>query len=207
MIKIFTFIGWGLSALLFLVGITSIASQPSMAIVMILWGLLFLPPLWKTTAKFGRVGNIVARVVIFLVSPALTMGSTPQNSTSVVNSADLRDSSALKVSEVKTKKANPIPDRVVPDREIAVTAPVIPAPKPSTVEENGVNMASFKRIKPNMNYAEVVEILGKEGEEFSSTNIAGITNVTYTWSGGFMVTVTAMFQNDKLLNKTQMGLH
>ncbi len=98
MIKIFTFIGWGLSALLFLVGITSIASQPSMAIVMILWGLLFLPPLWKTTAKFGRVGNIVARVVIFLVSPALTMGSTPQNSTSVVNPADQRDSSALNFS-------------------------------------------------------------------------------------------------------------
>lgn len=177
-----------------------------MAIVMILWGLLFLPPLWKATAKFGRAGNIIARVLIFFLSPALTMGSAPPNSTSVVNPVDLQDSIDPKVSEPKAKKKRSEPDRVVPDRDVAVTAPTTTTPKPSPISEGGVTMVNFKRIKPNMSYTEVVEILGKEGEEVSSSDIAGITTVMYKWDGGFMAGMNAMFQNGKLINKTQMGL-
>ncbi len=204
--RITTFVGWGLSSLLFLVGITSIASQPSMAIVMIVWGLLVFPPLWKATAKFGKVKNIAARVVVFLLAPALTIGSVQPSSQSISNPADLRDSSVPKASDAKTKKADPVPEISTTDREIAVSTPVAPTPKPSPVAVKGVNIASFKRIKTGMSYAEVVEILGKEGEEMSSGGDGAFKTVMYKWDGGFMANMNAMFQDDKLISKAQLGL-
>jgi hypothetical protein len=213
--RVAMFIGWGLSSLLFLVGVTNIASQPTMAIVMLIWGLLAFPPLWKATAKFGRTQNIIARLVMFLFSPILTFGNVYPSQQSVVNSTDSRDSITPKVPEVNAKKNEStrrevdVPSQVVDqgsNRKSSVTAPVIPSPKPSPVAENGVTMTSFKRIKLNMSYAEVVEILGKEGEEMSSGGAGGITTIMYKWDGGFMVGVTAMFQDDKLINKSQVGL-
>jgi hypothetical protein len=67
--RIATFIGWGLSSLLFLIGITSFITKPLTAITMVLWGFLVFPPLYKATVKFGSIWNIAARVVAFLVIP------------------------------------------------------------------------------------------------------------------------------------------
>ena len=76
----------------------------------------------------------------------------------------------------------------------------------------GVTMASYNRLKPGMTYLEVVKILGKEGTEVSSNEIAGIKAVMYQWNadglsgallGGNM---NAIFQNGKLVQKAQFGL-
>jgi hypothetical protein len=52
-----------------------------------------------------------------------------------------------------------------------------------------------------------VEILGKDGEELSSNEIAGVKTVMYKWDGnGFAANMNAMFQNDKMMSKSQLGL-
>jgi len=47
----------------------------------------------------------------------------------------------------------------------------------------GVTMANYSRLKTGMTYAQVVKILGKEGTELSSSDIAGIHTVMYQWYG------------------------
>jgi uncharacterized lipoprotein YehR (DUF1307 family) len=71
----------------------------------------------------------------------------------------------------------------------------------------GVTMANFSQLKTGMTYAQVVKILGKDGEEMSSNEISGIKTVMYKWDGnGFGANMNAMFQNGKLMSKAQLGL-
>lgn len=69
-------------------------------------------------------------------------------------------------------------------------------------------MKNFSRLEMGMSYREVVEILGKDGTELSRNNIGGFETVLYEWDGkgwggGGM---NAMFQNGKLIQKSQLGL-
>lgn len=72
----------------------------------------------------------------------------------------------------------------------------------------GVNMENYNKIQTGMSYEEVVSILGKEGEEMSSNDIAGYKNIMYKWNGdsGFGANMNAMFQNGKLIQKAQFNL-
>lgn len=75
------------------------------------------------------------------------------------------------------------------------------------VETSGVTMANFSKLSTGMTYEQVVEILGEHGEEISSNEIAGIRTVMYMWEGGSMgANMNAMFQNDKMMQKSQFGL-
>ncbi|HMU33877.1 MAG TPA: DUF3862 domain-containing protein [Pyrinomonadaceae bacterium] len=69
-------------------------------------------------------------------------------------------------------------------------------------------MANYSKLKTGMKYAEVVKILGEEGEELSSNEIGGTKTVMYKWDGaaGWGANMNAMFQNDKLVSKSQFGL-
>ena len=70
-----------------------------------------------------------------------------------------------------------------------------------------VNKAAFQSLKTGMSYRQAVAILGSEGEEISSNEIGGAKTVMYKWEGGgFGANMNAMFQNDKLISKAQMGL-
>ena len=73
---------------------------------------------------------------------------------------------------------------------------------------SGVNMDNYNKIQTGMSYEEVVSILGKQGEEMSSNDIAGYKNVMYKWDGdsGFGANMNAMFQNGKLIQKAQFNL-
>jgi len=71
----------------------------------------------------------------------------------------------------------------------------------------GVTMASYNRIKNGMTYSQVVQILGKEGTELSSNEIAGIRTIMYQWEGdGWGSNMNVMFQNGKVIQKAQFGL-
>lgn len=68
-------------------------------------------------------------------------------------------------------------------------------------------MANYSRIQTGMTYEQVKTILGKDGTEMSSNNIAGYKDAMYQWSGdNFGANMNAMFQNDKLIQKAQFGL-
>lgn len=75
-------------------------------------------------------------------------------------------------------------------------------------ERLGVTAAGFAALEVGMSYRTVVEILGREGEVVSSSNIATVT-VMYQWKadkgsrGGNM---NATFQDGKLAMKAQFGL-
>ena len=66
-------------------------------------------------------------------------------------------------------------------------------------------MENYRKIKTGMTYEKVVEIFGEEGEEVSSTNVAGYSSSSYMWKTGTFSNVTLTFQNDKLMSKFQMG--
>jgi hypothetical protein len=69
-----------------------------------------------------------------------------------------------------------------------------------------VTMAEYQQVSDGMSYAEVTAIIGSPGQELSSSNVAGYSTVMYMWSNAGGSNMNAMFQNDKLVNKAQMGL-
>lgn len=77
-----------------------------------------------------------------------------------------------------------------------------PAPRRSSQ----ISMAQYNEIQPGMSYAEVVAILGREGEEMSSNEIGGYRTVMYMWENRFGANMNAMFQNDEMVQKAQFGL-
>ncbi len=76
------------------------------------------------------------------------------------------------------------------------------------VKSELITMEEYNSLKEGMSYKEVVDIIGSEGEEVSSNNIAGYSTVAYSWEGHGSVGANAnvMFQNDKLVSKAQAGL-
>lgn len=80
------------------------------------------------------------------------------------------------------------------------------AQKQEEAKPLGVTAAGFAAIKTGMSYDSVVRILGKQGEEMSSSEIAGHTTIMYQWKGSGLGNMNAMFQNGKLITKAQFGL-
>jgi hypothetical protein len=96
---------------------------------------------------------------------------------------------------------------------MGVISPPAPraASQASTVESKvphaGVTQANFQRLETGMSYYQAMAILGEDGEEISSNEIAGVKTVMYKWEGpGFGANMNAMFQNGKLISKAQSGL-
>lgn len=76
-----------------------------------------------------------------------------------------------------------------------------------------VTLDKYNRIKSGMFYAEVVSIIGKDGEELSRSDIPGvqvfmppIETIMFQWKNGNGSNMNAMFQNNSLISKAQYGL-
>jgi len=84
----------------------------------------------------------------------------------------------------------------------AIEAPAAPE------QSGGVTMANFSKLRSGMSYSQVVSILGSQGTEMSSSDIAGYSTVMYSWDGegGFGANMNATFQNGELVSKAQFGL-
>lgn len=72
----------------------------------------------------------------------------------------------------------------------------------------GINMENYLKLQNGMTYQDAVNILGEEGEEMTSSDIAGIKTVMYMWKAkGFGgANMNAMFQDGALTTKAQFGL-
>lgn len=83
--------------------------------------------------------------------------------------------------------------------------PANQAEKPA--DSNGITLEKFKQLESKMNYKQVVEILGGEGVEMSSSGSGAYKSQMYKWSRSDTEFIIVLFLNDKLTNKTQTGLN
>lgn len=90
-----------------------------------------------------------------------------------------------------------------------------PSPKPPTEPPptkdrtaDGMTMEMYTALKNGMNGQQVVDILGQAPcEETSSSEVAGYKTVAWTCKGtSFGANALLMFQNGKLISKSQFGL-
>ncbi|MEK4718164.1 DUF3862 domain-containing protein [Priestia sp. FSL W8-0524] len=73
-----------------------------------------------------------------------------------------------------------------------------------------ITKSEFDKIQNNMSYEEVSKIVGGEGEVASESGEKGTSlhtvMISYTGEGDLGANASLMFQGDKLMNKTQIGL-
>ena len=76
-----------------------------------------------------------------------------------------------------------------------------------------VTKAHYDQLQNGMSYRDAVTIIGTEGDEMSRNRIEGVPGVMssvetvmYMWQNGDGTNMNAMFQNDKLMQKSQFGL-
>lgn len=79
---------------------------------------------------------------------------------------------------------------------------------PAAAQESSCNasLAAFSQLQTGMSYQKAASIIGCAGSEMSRSEMAGYVTVMYGWSGGFGGSMNAMFQNNKLVVKSQFGL-
>ena len=73
----------------------------------------------------------------------------------------------------------------------------------------GVTMANYDRLQNGMTYAQVVQILGKEGERSNVMESGGIKIEMYKWAAaedGSDARLDAFFKNGRLDKKSQFAL-
>lgn len=133
--------------------------------------------------------NLILVILLFVIIGCSCPKESPQTTQTAENST--------KPVEV-TKTSNAAPSKSVE-----------PKPETKTEAATGVNMTNFSKLRNGMSYQEAVKILGKEGEVLSESEIGGIKTVMYKWDadeGSWGANMNAMFQNGKLMSKSQFGL-
>jgi predicted Zn finger-like uncharacterized protein len=77
-----------------------------------------------------------------------------------------------------------------------------------------VTQSEYQKVTNGMSYSQVAQIIGEPGEETSRSNVedvpgmaAKIETVSYQWINPDGSNMKAIFQNDRLITKTQAGLH
>ena len=69
-----------------------------------------------------------------------------------------------------------------------------------------VTAAEFSQIRDGMTYQQVRDVIGAAGEQISRSRMVGITTVMYQWTNADGSNMNAMFQDDALVQKAQLGL-
>lgn len=70
-----------------------------------------------------------------------------------------------------------------------------------------ITLDKFNQIQNGMSYEEVKEIVGSAGTVISDTQVEGYNMIIYSWYGKDGISnANFNFENDKLINKTQIGL-
>jgi len=72
--------------------------------------------------------------------------------------------------------------------------------------ESKLTGANFAKLETGMKYADVVKILGSEGEAIDKYEFGGNKSVMYKWSNPDGAFLKVFFQNDKLVDKAHTGL-
>jgi hypothetical protein len=77
---------------------------------------------------------------------------------------------------------------------------------PTTSSTSGLTLEKYNQIKDGMSLKEVNDLLGKEGQESSSSKVGSTKIATYKWQGNDYEYIFCNFTNDKLTFKSQANL-
>jgi hypothetical protein len=76
-----------------------------------------------------------------------------------------------------------------------------------------VTRAQYERLREGMSYSEAVRVIGRDGEELSSSHFEGVPGIVpnistqmYMWHTADGSNMNAIFQNDRMVIKAQFGL-
>ena len=148
---------------------------------------IFLLPIvfaWFTLRRgysvLARVVSFVWLVVTFIVAIAAT--SSPR---------------------VVAPAAAPVTDASLPAQPDSAA----PAAADAAASAPKLDMAAHDQIKTGMSYKAVRAIVGVDGEEQSSSDLAGIRTAAYTWKNSDGSNMMLIFQRGRLASKAQFGLH
>ena len=76
------------------------------------------------------------------------------------------------------------------------------------VTTNTLSLEKYNKLQNGMSYEQVADILGSKGNLVSSSDIAGITTLSYGWYSQYGVPmVCVVFQNGKAASMYQIGLN
>ena len=76
------------------------------------------------------------------------------------------------------------------------------------VTTNTLSLEKYNKLQNGMSYEQVANILGSKGNLVSSSDIAGITTLSYGWYSQYGVPmVCVVFQNGKAASMYQIGLN
>ncbi len=69
-----------------------------------------------------------------------------------------------------------------------------------------LSLDKYNKLQTGMSYKDAVGVIGSEGTQTSSSNIAKTTTVSYKWEGKKFERIFATFRDDKLTSKSQANL-
>ena len=102
-------VGWSLSGLSFVIalaGLTTPGAGKLISLAFFGWSVIFIPPLWKRTIKYGLTINIISRVLALVLLPLafslIAIANGHQSPKETVVNAKSDPSSSTKPSEVNT---------------------------------------------------------------------------------------------------------
>lgn len=143
--RVLSFIGWSIAVFFFLIGVFGFTTNPAIATTFLIWGLIFLPPLYRLTNRYGLGWNIGGRAIAFFLSIVIAGFSAPPQQ-AVRPTAQPTPSASI-----STATPNPMPLETIKPAPAVNESPVAPKPviKPEpTVIENPAAPKSTTRTKP-----------------------------------------------------------
>jgi hypothetical protein len=158
--KILAFVGWSLSAfslVIALAGLVTPGAGKFLSIALLGWSLIFLPPLWRKTIKYGFRVNILTRIISFIFLPVFFMSLATANGYQPTTVAEVRPQNP------SNKTVSPSPQtqvKKVPSTKPSATQsdlPIKSMPEKSTDERNketfNPGISTVESVKPTLQKA------------------------------------------------------
>lgn len=132
--RILSFLGWLWAGFFILVGIAGFVQNPAFALTSIVWGLVFLPPLFRLTSSYGLGWNVGGRVAALFISLMIGAALSPPEPQLTQSTPPVDASPAgIKDTESSASIANPTPTFIPIAKPTPTLEPDI-APSPKVIE-------------------------------------------------------------------------
>lgn len=141
------------------------------------------------------------RIITILLGTVMALALTACGSTGTTT--DASEGTTDTVSSAVTSEAKDTAEK--PDTSTGAAEEADKSEKTSDDVE-GITAEKYEKIENGMSYEDVKGIIGTDGENVSSSDVAGVTTAIYQWKSGNFGTAMVTFQNDAVTGKSQFGV-